>query len=81
MEQPHDITFGLDLPVFGDAATPETIIRAAETAELNGFDTLWVGDHITFPDHIPDAFPSGGSPRHSWGRQNQPTIFSVSLAS
>src|SRR5687767_6753066 len=28
---------------------PETLVRRAELAEAAGFESLWVGDHVTLP--------------------------------
>jgi alkanesulfonate monooxygenase SsuD/methylene tetrahydromethanopterin reductase-like flavin-dependent oxidoreductase (luciferase family) len=60
-----DITFGIMLPTFGKMAEPETFQRLAAQAERDGFDAVWVGDHVTFPKKIPDTYPfspSGKSP-------------------
>ncbi|WP_254538514.1 TIGR03619 family F420-dependent LLM class oxidoreductase [Halomarina litorea] len=61
------IEFGVMLSTFGDHATPEAFRRVAQTAEREGFDAVWAGDHVTFPADIPDEYPfsrSGESPFH-----------------
>jgi len=53
------------LPSFGELAKPSGFRDLTKTAERNDFDAVWVGDHISFPDHIPDTYPfspSGESP-------------------
>jgi probable F420-dependent oxidoreductase len=57
--------FGVMLPTFGQGATPEAFGRFADQAEGGNFDAIWVGDHITFPEEIPETYPfspSGESP-------------------
>lgn len=44
--------FGIDLPTWGAAATPEWICQAASQAEQLGFDSIWVADHLVIPDRI-----------------------------
>ncbi len=41
--------FGIHLPQFGRAASPDAITRAARHAEALGFDDVWVSDHIVQP--------------------------------
>ncbi|MCA1553867.1 MAG: LLM class flavin-dependent oxidoreductase, partial [Chloroflexi bacterium] len=38
--------FGLCLPTFEEIATREAILHSAELAEREGFDSLWVTDHV-----------------------------------
>ena len=61
----NDVTFGIMLSTFGEMANPEAFRRLATQAERDGFDAVWVGDHITFPEEIPETYPfspSGKSP-------------------
>jgi probable F420-dependent oxidoreductase len=60
-----DIDLGVMLPTFGQGANPEAFGRFADQAEDGDFDAIWVGDHITFPEEIPDTYPfspDGNSP-------------------
>lgn len=62
-----EMDFGVMLSTFGDHASPEAFHRVATTAEDVGFDSVWAGDHISFPAEIPDEYPfspSGKSPFH-----------------
>lgn len=45
------MTYGLLLPHFGAAASPERIINAAITAEAAGIDAVWVRDHLLWTPH------------------------------
>ncbi|MFC7157116.1 TIGR03619 family F420-dependent LLM class oxidoreductase [Halomarina halobia] len=59
--------FGVMLSTFGDHAYPAAFRRVAATAEREGFDAVWAGDHVSFPAAIPDDYPfsrSGESPFH-----------------
>ncbi|MDP2329010.1 MAG: LLM class F420-dependent oxidoreductase [Chloroflexi bacterium HGW-Chloroflexi-9] len=42
---PHDLTFG----VLPGGATPQEFLSAAQTAEILGYDSVWVGDHVLWP--------------------------------
>ncbi len=62
-----DVDFGVMLSTFGQHASPEAFRRIATTAETAGFDSVWAGDHVSFPADIPDEYPfspSGESPFH-----------------
>lgn len=65
-----DVDFGVMLSTFGQHASPEAFRRIATTAETAGFDSVWAGDHVSFPADIPDEYPF--SP--SGGRQQMLTI-------
>jgi probable F420-dependent oxidoreductase len=57
--------FGVMLSTFGDHAYPEAFSRVARTAETEGYDAVWAGDHVSLPAEIPDTYPfspSGESP-------------------
>lgn len=47
-----EVEFGLFLTVFGEKASPENFRRVTETAEESGFDAVWAGDHVAFPEGI-----------------------------
>lgn len=62
-----DVEFGVMLSTFGEHASPEAFRRIATTAEEVGFDAVWAGDHVSFPEEIPDTYPfspSGEPPFH-----------------
>lgn len=42
--------FGIALPHFGKFADKDNITRISRDAELLGFDSLWVSDHIVIPN-------------------------------
>ena len=43
--------FGLLLPHFGDFASRELVLEGARRAEMFGFDSVWVRDHLMFEPH------------------------------
>jgi probable F420-dependent oxidoreductase len=45
--------FGIHLPQFGRAAGPDTIRKAAIEAEQQGYDDIWVSDHLAIPVDAP----------------------------
>ncbi len=52
--------FGLHLPQLGHSAGLEHILRVARLAEENGFDDVWVADHVAVPRSLagmPAFFP------------------------
>jgi len=50
------VKFGLSLPHFRQAASPEAIRRVAHRAEHLGYDGVWVSDHIVIPHSAVDRF-------------------------
>lgn len=61
----RDVEFGAFLTTFGETASPAAFGHVATEAERVGFEAVCVGDHITFPEEIPDTYPfskSGNSP-------------------
>ena len=53
----NNVTTGIMLPTFDEDAGPDDFARLADRAERDGFDAIWVGDHITFPADIPKTYP------------------------
>lgn len=56
---------GIMIGTFGAQASRENFERLATAAENAGMDAVWVGDHIAFPEEIPDTYPfskSGKAP-------------------
>jgi alkanesulfonate monooxygenase SsuD/methylene tetrahydromethanopterin reductase-like flavin-dependent oxidoreductase (luciferase family) len=51
------IRFGYHLPVWGPAATRETLITVARRVEAMGFDSVWASDHIVIPFEIRSRYP------------------------
>lgn len=56
------------LSTFGDHASPGSFRRLARVAEEQAFDAVWAGDHIVFPETVPDDYPFSrdGSPPPSF---------------
>lgn len=51
--------FGVSFRNYGDNTTPEVMLRIAQAAELNGFDTLWATDHIVTMNDVWTGNPDG----------------------
>src|SRR5262245_15977202 len=51
--------FGVPLPTFRQAASPDAIRQVAGHAEQLGFDSIWVSDHIVIPQSEADRFARG----------------------
>jgi probable F420-dependent oxidoreductase len=49
--------FGCHLPVYGPAATRETLVAFARRMEALGYDSLWVSDHVVIPWEIRSRYP------------------------
>src|SRR5213082_1401885 len=49
--------FGCHLPVYGPAATRETLVGFARRAEALGYDSLWASDHVVLPWRIASRYP------------------------
>lgn len=75
-----DTKFGLMLAIFGDTASRKTFDRIGTVAETAGFDTVYAGDHVTFPEEMPDTYPFSrdGSPPPFFGpKQDIYDVFEV----
>src|SRR5262244_3580956 len=53
--------FGCHLPVYGPAATRETLVGFARRAEALGYDSLWSSDHVVLPWRIASRYPYGAT--------------------
>ena len=53
--------FGCTLPNRGDLTSAENLKVMAQTAEKNGFDSVWVSDHIVIPTDIAPLYPYSDS--------------------
>jgi probable F420-dependent oxidoreductase len=51
------LEFGYHLPIWGPAATRETLVAAARRVEALGFDSVWASDHIVVPYRIGSRYP------------------------
>src|SRR5438094_409588 len=49
--------FGCHLPVYGPAATRDTLVGFARRAEALGYDSLWASDHVVLPWRIASRDP------------------------
>jgi probable F420-dependent oxidoreductase len=52
-----DMEFGCHLPVYGPAATRETLLGFARRMEALGYDSLWASDHVVIPHEIRSRYP------------------------
>src|SRR5207253_9599737 len=68
---PERDAFGLSLarlchlPVYGPAATRDTLVGFARRAEALGYDSLWASDYVVLPWRIASRYPynaTGASP-------------------
>lgn len=48
--------FGVPLPHFRQAASPDAIRKVAQSAERLGYDGVWVSDHIVIPEPLVERF-------------------------
>jgi probable F420-dependent oxidoreductase len=51
------VEFGCHLPVYGPAATRETLLTFARRMEALGYDSLWASDHVVLPWTIRSRYP------------------------
>ena len=56
--------FGFDAPVTGPMSNPEDLITLVQQAEEQGYQYLYVSDHIVVPNTVASRYPytSGGKP-------------------
>jgi hypothetical protein len=50
------VKIGFQLPQYGAFAGPDALRRMATAVEKQGFDSVWVGDHIVIPRPFVDRF-------------------------
>lgn len=48
---------GIALPNIGTMGTREVTYAIVDKAEVLGFDSVWVGDHVSFPDTLRQPYP------------------------
>jgi probable F420-dependent oxidoreductase len=51
------LEFGYHLPIWGPAATRDTLITLARRVEALGFDSVWASDHVVIPFEIRSRYP------------------------
>ena len=51
------LAFGYHLPIWGPAATRDTLIAVSRHVEALGFDSVWVSDHVVVPFQIASRYP------------------------
>ncbi|MBI4308516.1 MAG: LLM class F420-dependent oxidoreductase [Chloroflexi bacterium] len=56
--------YGVKMPQVGPTLTGADVLRFAQTAERLGFDILFVGDHVVFPERIASCYPYDPGGRH-----------------
>jgi probable F420-dependent oxidoreductase len=49
--------FGVFLPISGRATGPDTLMEAAQSAEMLGFDAIWSADRVVTPWRIETPYP------------------------
>jgi len=49
--------FGVFLPISGRATGPDTLLTAAQSAEVQGFDAIWSADRVVTPWQIRTTYP------------------------
>lgn len=52
-----EMEFGIMLSTFGQHADRENLRRLSRRSEELGLDAIWAGDHITFPEEVPNDYP------------------------
>jgi probable F420-dependent oxidoreductase len=55
--------FGYHLPIWGPAATRESLISLARRVEALGFDSVWASDHVVIPTTIASRYPYNATGR------------------
>lgn len=60
---------GAFLPPWGRHATPEDFDRVAEGVEAMGYDSLWTGDHVAFPERVVSSYPYNATGQFPFDRQ------------
>ena len=53
----RDLEFGLDVGVYGRLALPKEVMKLARLAENEGFQSVWLADHVVFPTTVASQYP------------------------
>jgi probable F420-dependent oxidoreductase len=48
---------GFMLPVFGEMASSANVLAMAQLAEVKGFESIWVPDHVIMPVEVSSPYP------------------------
>jgi probable F420-dependent oxidoreductase len=54
------LPIGVTLPNYGPLANAATLVALAQRAELLGFDSIWVADHLVVPTETASIYPYDG---------------------
>jgi len=60
------IRLGAKLPHSGPLPRQLGLARMAERLEGAGFESIWVSDHIVFPEAVPSGYPFSADGRPTW---------------
>ena len=53
----HDLEFGLDVGIYGRLALPAEVLKLARLAEDEGFQSVWLADHVVLPATVDSQYP------------------------
>ena len=53
----NSLAFGLDVGIYGRLSQPDIMLGLATLAESEGFDAVWLADHVLFPATIESKYP------------------------
>ena len=53
----HDLEFGLDVGIYGRLALPVEVLKLARLAEDEGFQSVWLADHVVLPATVDSQYP------------------------
>ncbi len=51
------LKFGLDVGIYGQSTTRNTILELTQMAEASGFESIWLADHVIFPATFASEYP------------------------
>ncbi len=64
------MNFGICLPNFGPLASRRSLVEGAIAAEVNGFRSVWLGDHLFGMRQIESSYSASGKfpigPESNW---------------
>lgn len=56
--------FGVRLPASGASLSLDNVLTVVEWAEELGYHSVWLGDHVAFPDQVDSFYPYDAE--HRW---------------
>jgi probable F420-dependent oxidoreductase len=71
---------GVKVPNWGPLAGPEALVRTAQVADVRGFDSVWVSDHVAVPRAATADYPYSASARPPFDPQTPFVEAIVALA-